>query len=85
MYVHEKKKHLAFRPTVPEPCDEGSFRLVNGVIQNEGEIEVCINGVWGSVCANKWDETDAYVICKQLGYIDTGDSYCAHIFVCIRT
>ena len=64
---------------MPESCDEGSFRLVNGVIQNEGEIEVCINGVWGSICADQWDETDAYVLCQQLGYIDTGDNCFAHM------
>lgn len=52
---------------------------MNGVIQYEGEIEVCINGVWGSICADEWDETDAYVICKQLGYIDTGDKCHIHI------
>ena len=68
------KKNMWFPVSVPESCDEGSFRLVNGVIQNEGEIEVCINGVWGSICADQWDETDAYVLCQQLGYIDTGDN-----------
>jgi deleted-in-malignant-brain-tumors protein 1 len=29
---------------------------------------VCVNGVWGSICDNGWDKTDAYVVCKQLGF-----------------
>ena len=35
-------------------------------------MEVCINGVWGSVCSSGWDETDAFVTCKQLGYGNAG-------------
>ena len=72
-------KNICVPISVPESCEEGSFRLVNGVIQNEGEIEVCINGVWGSICADEWDETDAYVICKQLDYINTGDNCCVYV------
>ena len=35
-------------------------------------MEACINGVWGSVCSSDWDDTDAFVTCKQLGYGDAG-------------
>ena len=41
---------------------------MDGDIDQEGRVEVCINGVWGSVCSNGWDDTDAYVTCKYLGY-----------------
>ena len=61
---------------MPESCEDESFSLVNGVLEYEGEIRVCINGVWGSICADEWDQTDAYVFCKQLGYTDTGDNCC---------
>ena len=53
-------------------CTDGSVRLVNGSIYQEGRVEVCVDGVWGSVCSSGWDTTDARVICKQLGYPNSG-------------
>jgi deleted-in-malignant-brain-tumors protein 1 len=44
---------------------------VDGYIENEGRVEVCINNVWGAICDNGWDKTDANVVCKQLGLSDT--------------
>ena len=48
------------------------MRLVGGSTEYEGRLEVCINGVWGSVCDNSWGNNDATVVCKQLGYAYTG-------------
>ena len=52
----------------PGVCTEGDVRLANGVIEQEGRPEVCINGVWGSICQYSWSTTDAYVFCNQLGH-----------------
>ena len=47
---------------------EGTIRLVNGTNATEGTVEVCIGGRYGTVCDDYWDELNARVVCRQLGY-----------------
>ena len=49
-------------------CTTGEIRLTDGTTQYEGRVEVCVNGVWGTVCDNGWDTTEAYAVCHHLGY-----------------
>ena len=44
------------------------MRLAVGSSSNEGIVEVYYNGRWGSVCYYGWDELDANIVCKQLGF-----------------
>ncbi len=44
------------------------LRLSNGAFDWQGIVYVRIKGEWRGVCHNSFDEIDAMVACRQLGY-----------------
>ena len=49
-------------------CTEGDIRLLDGVTSLDGRVSVCKHNQWGTVCHYGWNDNDAIVVCRQLGF-----------------
>ena len=49
-------------------CKDWDLRLVHGLTPQEGTVEVCFENNYGSICHDLWNENDAQVVCRQLGF-----------------
>ena len=52
---------------------EGEVRLIGGETSLQGTVQICIGGVWGSVCDSGWGTMDAIVVCNQLDNTTIGE------------
>ena len=53
-------------------CTHGQIRLVGGLNNRTGRVEICVDGNWGTVCDDGWNYNDARVACRQLGFPTIG-------------
>ena len=63
-------------PALSQDCSDGDIRLIGGESYLEGRVEICQSNMYSTICDDFWDESEARVVCRQLGY--TGDSEFIH-------
>ena len=53
-------------------CSDGDLKLVGGISETEGRLEVCFGQRWGTIHGDGWTQADTQVACRQLGYSTSG-------------
>ena len=52
-------------------CNDGDVRLSPEIgSNNEGIVEYCVDGAWGSLCESTFSVANARVVCRELGLPD---------------
>ena len=47
---------------------------MEGRDEREGRVEVFLDGQWGTVCGDLWEDTATMVVCNQLNFYHKGQS-----------
>ena len=57
-------------------CTDGDLRIIPHSTNSNyiGHIEVCSGNTWGSICSDFFNDSDAEVACRQLGYLSQGNN-----------
>jgi len=46
---------------------------------SRGRVEICKGGEYHTICADLWDESDASVVCRELGFSSHGKKANCHL------
>ncbi len=65
--------HLLFI-LAQEEGEEGDLRLTGSNTEQGGRLEIFLQNRWGTVCSFLFDQVDADVACRQLGF-RSADNY----------
>ena len=67
-------------------CTHGEIKLYGGQFRNEGDLQLCYNGVWVFLCDDwlrwwwwwrwQWGIDETNVVCRQLGYANNSCKFC---------
>lgn len=49
-------------------CNENEVRLAGGWTRYSGRVEMCLEGMWRSVCYEVWSYIESNIVCKELNY-----------------
>ena len=51
-------------------CKDGDIEIIPYSSYNKqmGCVKMCVNGSWGTVCSDSFDDNDAKIACRHLGY-----------------
>ena len=59
-------------PTFDMECSFGDVRLFGGETESEGRVEICVHGLWTTICDEEFEDADALVICREVGFSPKG-------------
>ena len=57
---------------------------MNGTTPYEGRVEICYDGVWGSVCDSGWNDQDAAIVCLQLEFQGASNDVCYNNIIVVN-
>ena len=49
---------------------DADIRLIGNGNEYEGTVEIMYQGIWGTICDDGWDNNDATVVCRELGFLN---------------
>ena len=68
--AQEKRQGVSKQPIVfPSPQSGQRVRLRGGKQPYSGYLELLHSGEWGFVCDDDWNQEDADIVCKELGFL----------------